>query len=266
MFSPLQRRLERVHLLQPEQLVDVEDRRGLRAARRQVLGERVHHQVGLLQQREEVGILHAEQLPAGRGRREHRVAVLLRERHHREVRAGAPRRQDQVDLVAAHQLLVGAHDRLGVAAVVEAHELDLALHALDVQPAGGVHLLRPHDVVRLLRDLRARGPRTGARDRVADAYRLLGERRRDRREGERRRRDPLHAGWQFHWVSSSCWSYRPHPAATPAPGATDCKPDGRRPRRRHNPRVRPTAPEKQRGSRGPRASPRLIDRLQPFWT
>ena len=171
----LSERLQAVELLQPEQLVHVDDRGGLRAARHEVLGERVHHQVGLLEQREEVRVLHPEQLPAGRRGREHRIAVLLRERHHGEVRPGAPRRQDEIDLVAAHELLVGAHDGLGVAAVVQADQLDLALDALDVEAAGGVHLLGPHDVVRLLRDLRARGPGSGAGDGVADPHRVLGE-------------------------------------------------------------------------------------------
>ena len=52
-----------------------------------------------------------------------------------------------------------------------ADQLDRALRALDVQAAGGVLLLGPQQVVGLLADLRAGGPRAGARHRVADAHR-----------------------------------------------------------------------------------------------
>ena len=61
------------------------------------------------------------------------------------------------------------------------------LRALHVQAAGGVLLLGPQQVVRLLADLRAAGPRAGAGDRVADAHRR-GLRADDRREGQRHRR------------------------------------------------------------------------------
>jgi hypothetical protein len=53
----LERLLQRGGLLQAEELVDVDHRRGGGAARLQELGERVHHHVGLLQQREEVRVL-----------------------------------------------------------------------------------------------------------------------------------------------------------------------------------------------------------------
>src|SRR5690606_2068292 len=69
-------------------------------------------------------------------------------------------------------LLVGADAGLDVTAVVEADEFDRAPRALDVEAAGGVLLLGPHQEVRLLADLGAAGPRAGAGDRVADADRL----------------------------------------------------------------------------------------------
>ena len=76
----------------------------------------------------EVGQLHVDQLPRQRGRCQHRVPVLVGQRRDREVGARAPGRQDQIDLVGAHELFVGAHGGLDLAAVVVADQLDLALH------------------------------------------------------------------------------------------------------------------------------------------
>jgi hypothetical protein len=114
------------------------------------------------------------------------IAEAIGERRDREVGIAAPGREHQVDLVAAHQLLVGANAGLDLAAVVAADELDLPPAALDAESAGSVLLLGPEQVVRLLADLRATRPRPGAGDRVADTHRrALGAN--DAGQAERRR-------------------------------------------------------------------------------
>ena len=65
-----------------------------------------------------------------------------------------------------------------------------------------------------------------------------------RGDGERSRREAFHAGWQFHGMSLLRRSDRRARTATPAPGATDCRPDGSRPGRWAQPRSvsRPCTP------------------------
>ena len=119
--------------------------------------------------------------------RELRIAEAVEERRRREVEAGAPRRQDEVDLVLVRQPLDGAHHLLGGGAVVVLDDLDRQLRAVGQrQPAGVVHLLHPELVVRQRGDACAAGVRPGLRDGVADLDRraVLAERRQGRRGRE----------------------------------------------------------------------------------
>ena len=167
----LQRHLEGSVVLQAEEVVHVDAGHGADAVGLEHVHDGLAHGLGLLQEQEEVRKLHLHQAAAQRRGRKEGVAEAVGQRSHGEVGVAAPGRQHQVHLVAAHQLLVGAHHGLGVTAVVRADELDLAAHALHVQAAGSVLLLSPEQEVGLLAHLCTARPRARARHGVAHAHR-----------------------------------------------------------------------------------------------
>ena len=161
---------QRCVVLQAEEVVDVDHGHGFGAAGLEHVHQRIHHGFRLLQQEEEVGQLHLRQPPAECRGRQEGVAKAIRQRRDGEVGVAAPGRQDQIDLVAAHQLFVGAHAGFDVTAVVAADQLDGPFCAFDIEATGGVLLLGPQQVVGFLADLRAGGPRACAGHRIADTH------------------------------------------------------------------------------------------------
>ena len=115
---------------------------------------------------------------------EMRVAVFVEDRRGGEVHPRAPRRQDEVDLVLRGETLDRLDQFLGVRAVVVLDHLDLHLLAADVEPAGVVHVLHPHLVVRQRGDGGARRSGARLRQRPADLDGVLRLRRRDEQRGE----------------------------------------------------------------------------------
>ncbi|MCY1533634.1 hypothetical protein D9M68_689730 [compost metagenome] len=207
--AALQRHLERGVVFQAEQIVHVDAGQGLAAVGLEHVHQRTGHGRGLLQQQEEVRQLHFRQPFRKRGGRQEGVAKTVGQRCHGEVGVAAPGRQHQVHLVAAHELFVGAHTGFDFAAIVVTDELDRALHPFDAETARGVLLFGPEQVVGLLADLRATGPRAGARHRITDAH---GRRLREQlgREGHGAHRgggaldDQTSSGMMGHGVVS--WS------------------------------------------------------------
>ena len=203
---------------------------GLREVDAEAVGDRDHGDVGadlalvaqLLQQSDQrVDILRAgaEQPEAvgpaldeigraiGDGAEgELRIAVLVEHRPDREIEAGAPRREQQVDLVLGHQPLDGTHGLLGVGAVVVFDDFDRHALAADHQPALGVHVLDPHLVVRDLGDGGAAGIGAGLGNGVADLDLVLrhGRRRGERRRGQGRKRAQSRVA---SWRVPSCWRF-----------------------------------------------------------
>ena len=169
--AALQRHLESGVVFQAEQVVHINQRHGLHAVGLEHVDQRVGHGRGLLQQQEEIRQAHFNQAARERGGCEERVLKTVGQRGHGEVGVGAPGRQHQVDLVAAHEFFVGAHHGLGVAAVVAADQLNTALHTLHIQTTRRVLLLGPEQVIGLLAHLRAARPGAGARHRITDAHR-----------------------------------------------------------------------------------------------
>ena len=108
------------------------------------------------------------------GRSQVRIAFAVERRPDRQVEAGAPRRQDEIDLVLVDQPLQCAHGLFGVGAVVVLHDLDRDALVAELDAAGGVHFLHPQFVVGDRGDGCAAGVRAGARNRVADLDRALG--------------------------------------------------------------------------------------------
>ena len=111
---------------------------------------------------------------------EMRIAVFVEQRRGGEIHAGAPRRQDEVDLVLRGEALDRLDHLFGIGAVIIFDDLDLHLLAADVEPAGIVHGLHPHLVVRQRGDGGAGTERTGLRDRPADLDGVLRRARRSR--------------------------------------------------------------------------------------
>ena len=110
----------------------------------------------------------------GHGRRgEVRIAFAIERRTDRQVEAGAPWRQDEIDLVLVDQPLERAHGLFGVGAVIVLHDLDRDALVAELDAAGGVHFLHPQFVVGYRGDGGATGVRAGARNRVADLDRGL---------------------------------------------------------------------------------------------
>lgn len=100
-----------------------------------------------------------------------RVAEAIEQRCHCKIEAGAPRRQDEIDLVLVGEALDGAYHFFRRGTVVVFDHLDRqALAARQFQAAGVVDLLDPEFVVRNGGDARAAGIGAGLRDRVADLH------------------------------------------------------------------------------------------------
>ena len=136
-----------------------------------------------------------------------RIAVFVEQRSSREIHAGAPRRQDEVDLVLRGKPLDRLDHLFGVGAVIIFDDLDLHLLAADVETAGIVHGLHPHLVVRQRGDGGAGTERTGLRDRPADLDRVLrGSRRREQRGRERGDRQSF---GEFHGFRPPARGLRP---------------------------------------------------------
>ena len=155
-----------------EGLVEIGEGDLLDAERVEELHARLAEQgAGLLRRRDDVLVaLLVDRIGGGRPDHHELVVGLGRvDRRRRERRA--ERAEAEIDLLVLDQRLVDLGDHRLVAAVVELHQLDLALGAADRDAAAAVDVVDP--------DLRAaqsrlRGQREGAgrRDRHADADRL----------------------------------------------------------------------------------------------
>ena len=108
------------------------------------------------------------------GRGEVRIAFAIERRADRQIEAGAPWRQDEIDLVLVDQPLQRAHGLFGVGAVVILHDLDRDALVAELDATGGIHFLHPQFVVGDRGDGGAAGVRAGARNGVADLDRGLG--------------------------------------------------------------------------------------------
>ena len=99
----------------------------------------------------------------GHGRRgEVRIAFAVERRANRQIEAGAPWRQDEIDLVLVDQPLQRAHGLFGVGAVVVLHDLDRDALVAELDATGGIHFLHPQFVVGDRGDGGAAGVRAGA--------------------------------------------------------------------------------------------------------
>ena len=123
-------------------------------------------------------------LPAGgefrrlvghRGHAELRIAEAVHQRRDGEVRAGAPGRQDQIDLVLGCQPLDGADQVFVRRPVVILDDLDHPLRSVrHGQSAGGVDVLDPQFIVRDRGDAGAGGIGSCLGNGVADFHGFIG--------------------------------------------------------------------------------------------
>ena len=124
-------------------------------------GQRLAHLVGVV---------------GGRGGRQLRIAILGEGRADREVHAGAPGRQQDVDLVLVDQAFDRLDQFLVARLVVIGDHFDGHPLVAELDAAGGFDVMEPKLVVGHGRDAGARGVGAGHRDGVADLDLVLGQR------------------------------------------------------------------------------------------
>ena len=108
------------------------------------------------------------------GRRQLRVSGAVEQRRYGEVKSGAPRRKNEIDLILRNQPLDGRCCIVRIAMIVVLDDLDrhALADALEHDTAGGIHLLDPKVVIREDCNARARRVGAGQRDRISDLDRF----------------------------------------------------------------------------------------------